>query len=64
VGATVRRLREESGESLFTAAAAVGLDRGFLRGVETGQRNVSLERLFDIADHFEVVPGELLHGVR
>jgi transcriptional regulator with XRE-family HTH domain len=41
----------------------MGLNRGFLRGVEAGERNVSVERLFDIADHFEVTVAALLDGV-
>lgn len=63
LGATIRELREAAGESQTAAAAAIGLNRGFFRGVEAGERNVSLDRLFDIADHFGVTPAALLKGV-
>jgi transcriptional regulator with XRE-family HTH domain len=63
LGANIRQLREAAGETQTAAAAAMGLNRGFLRGVEAGERNVSVERLFDIADHFEVTVAALLDGV-
>jgi transcriptional regulator with XRE-family HTH domain len=44
------------------AADAMGMTRQFLRGVEAGERNVSLERLFDIADHYGVKVARLLEG--
>ncbi|TXI55077.1 MAG: XRE family transcriptional regulator [Mycolicibacter arupensis] len=62
VGANIRELRESAGESKAVAASAMGMTRQFLRGVEAGERNVSLERLFDIADHYGVKVARLLEG--
>jgi transcriptional regulator with XRE-family HTH domain len=64
LGQTVRSLREAAGESQVAAAQALGLNRGFLIGIEAGRRNVSVERLFDIADHYGVAPAALLKHVR
>jgi len=64
LGANVRALREAAGESQVAAAAALGLNRGFLIGIEAGRRNVSVQRLFDIADHYGVAPAALLEQVR
>jgi transcriptional regulator with XRE-family HTH domain len=63
LGATIRELREAAGESKSAAAAAMGMTRYFLIGIEAGERNVSVERLFDIADHYEVRPASLLERV-
>lgn len=63
VGAAIRELRETAGESKAAAAEAMGLTRHYLRGIEDGERNVSLERLFDIADHYGVKVATLLEHV-
>ena len=63
LGATIRALREAAGESKSAAAAAMGMTRYFLIGIEAGERNVSVERLFDIADHYDVPPAKLLEQV-
>jgi transcriptional regulator with XRE-family HTH domain len=60
LGDAVRELRESVGESQV-AAAALGMDQGFLRGIESGQRNFSIERLFVVADHYRVHPRELFN---
>lgn len=63
VGAAIRELRENAGESKAAAAEAMGLTRQYLRGIEDGERNVSLERLFDIADHYGVKVKSLFEHV-
>ena len=63
LAATIRELREAAGESKSAAAAAVGMTRCFLIGIEAVERNVSVERLFDIADHYGVRPASLLERV-
>jgi len=62
-GRALRALRESTGESQSAAAAAIGMDRSFYAGVEAGRNNVSLDKLFAIADHFGVKPARLLAGI-
>jgi DNA-binding XRE family transcriptional regulator len=62
-GRELRRLRESTGESQAGAAAAIGMDRSFYAGVEAGRNNVSLDKLFTIADHYGVTAGALLDGI-
>lgn len=50
VGRRIRDLREQARISQAAAAEAAGLSRPFYVGVEAGQRNVSLDNLFAIAD--------------
>jgi transcriptional regulator with XRE-family HTH domain len=64
LGKSVRALREAAGESQVAAAESLGLNRSFLIGIESGRRNVSVQRLFDIADHYGVRPAALLEHVR
>ncbi|WP_301150468.1 helix-turn-helix domain-containing protein [Mycobacterium simiae] len=63
LGAAITALREAAGETKSAAAQATGLNRWFFTGVEAGQRNISLARLFDIADHFGVTAAALLKDV-
>lgn len=63
LGATIRDLREAAGETKSAAAVAMRMTRYFLIGIETGERNVSVERLFDIADQYRVRPASLLERV-
>lgn len=60
LGAAIRTLREAAGESKAAAAEAMNLNRTYFRGIEAGERNISLERLFDIADHYGVKVASLL----
>jgi transcriptional regulator with XRE-family HTH domain len=41
----------------------MGMTRYFLIGIEAGERNVSVERILDIADHYGVRPASLLERV-
>ncbi|MDP7707450.1 helix-turn-helix domain-containing protein [Mycobacterium sp. TY815] len=63
LGANITRLREAANETKSATSRATGIDRIFLTGVEAGQRNISIAKLFDIADHFGVAPATLLSGI-
>lgn len=63
LGMAITALREAAGETKSAMSKATGIDRWFLTGVEAGQRNISIARLFDIADHFGVTPATLLKDV-
>ncbi|KEP41915.1 hypothetical protein MKSMC1_29130 [Mycobacterium kansasii] len=63
LGANITKLREAAGETKSAAAEATGMNRWFYTSVEAGQRNISVERLFDIADHFGVPPAALLNDI-
>lgn len=63
LGANITRFREAANETKSATSRATGIDRLFLTGIEAGQRNVSIARLFDIADHFGVAPAALLRDV-
>jgi len=45
-------------------AAKIGLDRSYVGFIERGERNPSLEVIFDIAAAFKVKPDELLKEIR
>jgi transcriptional regulator with XRE-family HTH domain len=63
LGANITQLREAASETKAATSRATGIDRVFLTGVEAGQRNISVARLFDLADHFGVAPAALLKGI-
>ncbi len=60
IGARLRSLREERGETQVHVAQAVGLHRTYLGRLETGQKNVTLAVLYKLADYFEVAAATLL----
>ena len=41
----------------------IGMDRGYLAGIETGKYNATFDKLADIADGFGITLSELLAGV-
>ncbi len=59
-GATVRRLRTEKGLSQEAFAAAVGIHRTYIGGIERGERNPTLTTIERIARALEVDPASLL----
>lgn len=58
-GARVRALREPLGLSQEGLGHYAGLDRTYIGGIERGERNVSLENIWKIANALGVEPGEL-----
>jgi transcriptional regulator with XRE-family HTH domain len=60
IGATIRRLREQSGLSQEAFAQAADLDRSFYGRVERGTQNIALTTLCIVASSLKVHPSELL----
>jgi len=60
VGAAVRKLREGRGLTRRELARDSGLSERFLAGLETGQGNISVARLQDLARALGTSAGELL----
>lgn len=60
IGARVRQLREASGVSLSELARRAGIGKATLSGVETGQRNPTLETLWAITAQLGVPIGAIL----
>ncbi|HEX7118010.1 MAG TPA: helix-turn-helix transcriptional regulator [Longimicrobiales bacterium] len=59
-GETVREIRRERGLSQEKLAAAAGLDRTYVGGIERGERNVALINIVKLARSLGVEPAELL----
>lgn len=62
-GARVRELRKVRGYSQESFAAACGLDRTYVGGIERGERNVALRNIEAIAQTLGMTLAELLTGV-
>ena len=62
-GHNVRRIRTEAGLSQEELAYRAKLHRTYISSIERGQRNVSVENIFAIADALKVPPGDLLNPV-
>src|SRR2546430_14107854 len=60
VGAVVRKLREGRGLTRRELAQKSGVSERFLAELETGQGNISLARLYDVARALGTSAGELL----
>lgn len=60
VGARLRTLREQRGETQVEVARAVELHRTYLGRLEAGRQNVTVGTLYRIADHFGVDAAALL----
>jgi transcriptional regulator with XRE-family HTH domain len=60
MGQRLRELRNCAGETQAATAEAVGLARPYLSAVEAGRKNITLETLYALAEHFNVEPTELL----
>ena len=62
-GHNVKRIRTEAGLSQEELAYRAKLHRTYISSIERGQRNVSVENIFAIADALKVPPGDLLNPV-
>jgi transcriptional regulator with XRE-family HTH domain len=62
-GMRLRALRKERGYTQEGFAAACGLDRTYVGGIERGERNVALRNLEAIAQTLGLTLAELLTGV-
>lgn len=60
VGARIRELRLKQALSQEALALESGLSRNMIIGIEWGKKSVAYERLWDIADVFEVPVTALL----
>lgn len=59
-GQRVRRLRAEVGLSQEALAHRAGLDRTYVGSVERGERNISLDNIWLLADTLGVRPSQLI----
>lgn len=59
-GRNLKRLRASAGLSQEELAARSGLHRTYVSSVERGNRNVSLENIFALADALKCDPRDLL----
>jgi len=62
-GERVRALRKEQGYSQEAFAAACGLDRTYIGGIERGERNLALRNLEVIAQTLGITLSELMEGL-
>ena len=62
-GHNVRRVRKEAGLSQEELAYRSKLHRTYISSIERGERNVSVENIFAIADALKVPPGDLLKPI-
>jgi transcriptional regulator with XRE-family HTH domain len=62
-GERVRELRKAKGLSQEAFAAACGLDRTYISGIERGRRNVSLRNIEVIANSLDISLSELMKGL-
>ena len=60
-GQRVRQLRKDCGWSQEDLAAASGLDRSYMGGIERGERNVALRNLEAIAVALDISLSELMN---
>ena len=63
LGSRVRQLRYEHQINRKQFALMIGMDRGYLAGIETGKYNATFDKLADIADGFGITLADLLAGV-
>ncbi len=62
-GKRIRQLRKERGLSQEAFAAACGLDRTYMGGIERGERNLGLKNVASLAKALSLSLDELFRGV-
>lgn len=62
-GERVRELRMRKGLSQEAFAAACGLDRTYISGIERGKRNVSLRNIALLAQTLSISISKLMRGL-
>lgn len=60
LGDNLRRIRHEAGISQEELADRANLHRTYISSIERGERNVSVENIFAIAQALDVPPADLL----
>jgi len=63
VGHNIRRIRTQAGLSQEELAYRAKLHRTYISSIERGERNVSIENIFAIAEALKVPPGDLLNAI-
>ena len=63
LGARLRELRQTRGLSQEAFAAACGLDRTYISGIERGKRNVSLRNIEILANALGITISQLMKGL-
>jgi len=63
VGHNIRRIRTQAGLSQEELAYRAKLHRTYISSIERGERNVSIENIFAIAEALKVPPGDLLSPI-
>jgi transcriptional regulator with XRE-family HTH domain len=59
-GGNIRRVRESRGWSQEQLAEMSGLHRTYVGSVERGERNISLDNIWVLADALHVAPADLI----
>jgi transcriptional regulator with XRE-family HTH domain len=60
----VRTIRQQAGLSQEELAHRAELHRTYISSIERGERNVSLENIFAIAEALGVSPGDLMKPIK
>lgn len=63
LGSRIRQLRHEHQINRKQFALMIGMDRGYLAGIETGKYNATFDKLVNIADGFGITLSELFEDV-
>lgn len=58
-GRKIRAIRKEQGLSQEALAARANLDRSYLGHIERGEKNVTLTKIYQVADALGINPKEL-----